>query len=268
METEAHIELDQYLERAPNPAKNKLRYEWHLERYRFAAKYMQKIERIADVGCGWGFGTEYLNRFGKRVHGFEINPRLVSYASKRFQQSKAKFVVHNILDGPLPEAPYDLICMFEVIEHLEDPNRGLENLKLSLSNKGALVLSTPNFVFGKRSLHPHHAIEFSYLTLKPLLRSHFCNIRYFSQGNGVQRKTYETKLANNIFLNRLRLFDSLNLRRFLPIWMKRPLMDRAIGISQNEILRETINIREEWHVDSRWLLAACSNQKVCHREGP
>ena len=178
MQSEADIDLTTYLARAPNPSKNKARYEWHMERYRFAMRYMEQKGRIADVGCGWGFGTEYLGRFGGQAYGFDINPQLIDYASSRFAHSDIRFEVHNILNGPLPGSPYDLICMFEVIEHLEEPAKGLANLKASLQRDGVLVLSTPNMAENKLDDHPYHSIQFSHSTLEALLHSMFSSSRF------------------------------------------------------------------------------------------
>ena len=265
MKAEALIDLDTYLERAPNPQAKGLRFEWHMKKYYLAEKILRKIHRVADVGCGWGFGAGWLSNHAEHIFGFDINPALIPYARQKFSAPNIQFQVHDILNGPLPGRPFDLICMFEVIEHLEDPDLALRNIKNSLSQGGHFLLSTPNVLDDEtaehESFHPHHCSEFNVASFAQLLNDHFQRIDKYSQGVKRLRKKYEGISRTSPFLSILRKLDPLKLRTYISPKIRKTIESRAVGISYEEVLRDDIEIVDGWHEESIWLLADCQHRK-------
>jgi len=94
--------------------------------------------RIADVGCGRGWLTQLLSRFGE-VTGFD---RSVTEAKKRYPS--INFVECDILE--IPPDDFDVAVCSEVIEHVrkEDQPKLIETLFSILRPGGALILTTPN----------------------------------------------------------------------------------------------------------------------------
>lgn len=259
MRAEANIDLETYMERAPDPLKNRVRYEWHLERYRFAAAHFQGQEKIADLGCGWGFGTEFLARSGGQVCGFDINPSIVEHASRRFRQSDVRFEVHDIMDGPLPGGAYDLICMFEVIEHLEDPGLGLASIRASLQQGGVLLLSTPNALAIKKGSHPYHSTEFTPKSFESVLRSHFKSVTMFSQGTSEDIQEPRTSAATKTIIELVRSAQALSAGRFILGSIREQIGNRISESAQQNVDRQDlIRITEGQSESATWLLAACS----------
>jgi SAM-dependent methyltransferase len=94
--------------------------------------------RIADVGCGRGWLTQLLSRFGE-VTGFD---RSTIEAKKRYPS--LRFVECDILR--LPSDTFDVAVCSEVIEHVrtEEQPKLVESLFSILRQGGTLIMTTPN----------------------------------------------------------------------------------------------------------------------------
>jgi SAM-dependent methyltransferase len=69
-----------------------------------------------DVGCGVGVMSAWLARSVPRVVGVDISPRSIDLASKLWDAPD--FVVSDLPAGPLPPGEFDLVTMFDVLEHV------------------------------------------------------------------------------------------------------------------------------------------------------
>jgi 2-polyprenyl-3-methyl-5-hydroxy-6-metoxy-1,4-benzoquinol methylase len=96
--------------------------------------------RLLDVGCGTGWFLEVAKDQGYMVTGVEIGKELAQYTSK-----KLGVTVHTV---PLTELPatevFDVITLFDVLEHVRDPGALLESLREHLNPGGIGLLFTPN----------------------------------------------------------------------------------------------------------------------------
>ncbi len=70
-----------------------------------------------DIGCGIGVMTDWLAQSVDRVSGIDISPRNIRIACAL--STRPRFSVCAIPDDPLPTGPFDLITLFDVLEHLE-----------------------------------------------------------------------------------------------------------------------------------------------------
>lgn len=94
--------------------------------------------KLLDVGCGPGYFLSYLQDNGVDAKGLEVTPDLVKYCQKRGLNVESHDLAEEI-DGT-----YDVIVMFDVLEHLYDPIDLLEKARNKLKPGGYLVLYTPN----------------------------------------------------------------------------------------------------------------------------
>lgn len=93
---------------------------------------------VLDVGCGDGTFLSLLSE-NWRKSGVELN-------LERAEQAKAKGIdvtICDILDADFPQR-FDLITMYEVIEHLYRPAEVLRKARSMLVSDGLLVISTPD----------------------------------------------------------------------------------------------------------------------------
>lgn len=99
-----------------------------------------KIKKVLDVGCGNGFMLSYLNKkFNK--FGIDNDDLAIEHAKKFADIRKA-----DLNKGIKINKKFDLIILYHVIEHLEEPINFLKQIiKKNLSKGGYLVIGTPDF---------------------------------------------------------------------------------------------------------------------------
>lgn len=88
-----------------------------------------KADKILDVGCGEGFTIQILKEknIGTAREGIDVLPEAVEVAKKNIPDEE--FKVGSIYDLPYKDNSFDLVLCMEVLEHLEDPQVALQELK-------------------------------------------------------------------------------------------------------------------------------------------
>ena len=97
--------------------------------------------QIADVGCGAGVMTDFLTRFGD-VIGVDFSTAAIEAARK--WAPRAEFRAGGV--EALPAPTYDLITLFDVLEHIPARDRPalISALRGKLKPDGLLFFSTPH----------------------------------------------------------------------------------------------------------------------------
>lgn len=105
----------------------------------------KRIDSILDVGCGEGFTLSRFknNGIGKKLEGIEYLQDAIDLGKKTYPD--IKITKGSIYELPYKDNSFDLVLCTEVLEHLEDPARGLR--ELARVSKKYLVISVPNEPF-------------------------------------------------------------------------------------------------------------------------
>jgi len=84
--------------------------------------------RVLEVGCGEGFSTQRLRAMlpQAELHACDVEERLVAAAQANNPQ--IPITLQSIYELHAQDPLYDLVLAMEVLEHLEDPTRGLKEL--------------------------------------------------------------------------------------------------------------------------------------------
>jgi len=98
-----------------------------------------RYSSVLDVGCGTGEFLLDIRRSGVEVHGLEPSPFAAGYAA-----SLGLDVFQGTVAAYRPERSFDLITLWNVIEHMPDPSGDLARLRDLLAPAGAVVILTPN----------------------------------------------------------------------------------------------------------------------------
>jgi SAM-dependent methyltransferase len=97
--------------------------------------------RVLEIGCGQGgFGA----RIAKQANylGVESDSQSCSVAAKRVEQVGGR-VVHGDVSLVDVNEKFDLVCAFEVVEHIEDDVAALSDWLKWLSPGGSILVSVP-----------------------------------------------------------------------------------------------------------------------------
>ncbi len=92
--------------------------------------------RILDIGCGLGFLLSALSN-GWEKHGVEVSQFAVAKADK--------YAVIRDTTYNYPDDYFNVVVMYNVIEHLGQPEKMIKEVRRILKPNGHLVLTTPDF---------------------------------------------------------------------------------------------------------------------------
>jgi len=99
-------------------------------------------KRMLDFGCGLGRLCEVAREYG--IHTIGIESDACARETARRHADFGVFTNLDELEGTAPETRFDMIVMWEVVEHLREPWKELQRLRKLLKHNGWLVLTTPN----------------------------------------------------------------------------------------------------------------------------
>lgn len=106
---------------------------------------------ILDVGSSLGLFLAVARDRGWHSTGLEISPPAADYARRTFG---IPVIEASFEDHAFPETTrFDVVTLWEVIEHLTDPLAALKKAYRVLHDDGLIVLGTPNVE------HPYHLVR-------------------------------------------------------------------------------------------------------------
>ena len=152
--------------------------------YRIVSKVVSG--KVVDIGFGTGFGMHLLAQ-NAEVTGYEVDKGGIDFAESVFPY--LTFKQGDIREGI--EGKYDFVIMIDVIEHIRQDKKALENAKAMLKPGGKLILSTPNRLSRYRK-SKNHIREYAPKELEGILK------RIFSV---VELKDYQLKQLVNEYEN-------------------------------------------------------------------
>ena len=107
----------------------------------------QKLKnfKILDIGCGGGLISESLAKLGAKVTGIDFVENNIKEAKSHALKKKLKidYYVQDLENLNLNNK-FDLIILFEVLEHLNNWDKSLIKIKKFLKKNGILIISTIN----------------------------------------------------------------------------------------------------------------------------
>ena len=185
--------------------------------------------RVIDFGCATGYLAYLLKQKGCVVTGVEINEQAASIAEEYCERViVCDLDITRLLDI-LPKQTFDVAVFGDVLEHLRDPWRILQETKELLLPQGYVVASIPNIAHGAIRLSLLQG-KFDYQELGILDNTH---LRFFT------RKTVEELFEKSGYLSEI--VD----RTHLPILENSPLIPSLeLNYLDNKLVEEIQNARE------------------------
>lgn len=147
----------------------------HLNRYATAKPYC-KDAKVLDAACGQGYGSYLMKCWGaKEVDGIDISEEAVSQAKKIFKADGLNYIQHTVESLPYEDNTFDLVVSLETIEHVDDVDSFLKEIKRVLKPDGVVVLSCPNdnYYFQNDNFdNPYHKRAYTFFEFRELAERH------------------------------------------------------------------------------------------------
>ena len=100
---------------------------------------------VLDLGCGGGLVCEPLARLGGNITGIDFVENNIKAAKIHALQNDLKInYLNQSIEKLNLKKKYDLILMFEVLEHLENWEKAIKDIKQNLKRNGIIIFSTIN----------------------------------------------------------------------------------------------------------------------------
>lgn len=159
------------------------------------------VNKILEVGCGYGADLDVFRRKGFTVAGTEAS-------LTRAQSCRARGL--NVFDCPTDTfdpiqhlAPFDLAYSIHVLEHIVDPGPHIRNLAALIRDGGYLYIQVPHLMYEVNVVHRCHSAvhcnSFSPRSLALLLQAHGFAVLRIQADNNVHILARKTGAVTSAF---------------------------------------------------------------------
>lgn len=197
---------------------------------------------VLEIGTGTGYGVEV------------IAPKTVRYVTLDKHRPAGLPELPNVEYRqavvpplPFPDASFDCVVSFQVIEHIRDDAAFVREVRRVLRPGGRFIVSTPNRPMSL-TRNPWHVREYDAREFRELLGREFCRVEALGVAGSERVMAYYEK--NREGVRRITRFDPLDLQHRLPRWMLRipyDLMNRLNRrrlLTQNDELTRSIRMED------------------------
>jgi len=135
--------INEYYSEAKNTHAPTIR-ESYLHTAKSQVQLIKKYKRgtsLLDVGCAQGFFLFNASKVGYTTKGVELSQDAVAYAKREFGLDVEAKPFEQLR---FPENSFDVVTLWQVLEHLPYPLTTLKEIHRLLKPRGLLVVSTPN----------------------------------------------------------------------------------------------------------------------------
>ena len=232
-------------ERMIPPEENEISFVFarHKFAYQYTANFV-KDKHVLDVGCGTGYGCGIMSKTAQYVCGIDYDSSTLNYCAQNYKNHKTDFVQMAATSLALRKN-FDVVVSFQVIEHIENSSKYIDQLKRVTKQGGLIIISTPNVkqTHSSTVTSPFHTNEFDLKSFKELIKHNFSSYEILGIGYA----------KHNFFRS---AFQSLPLYRWGKILKRKSnikkIADKAMNLTSFTINRTNLE-------SSLDILAYCKN---------
>lgn len=155
----------------------------HLHRYAIASNYA-KDKVVLDIASGEGYGSNLLSKIASYVYGVDIDKNTVEKAKFKYKSKNLKFLSGSTSRIPIEDNSIDLVVSYETIEHHEEHDQMMFEIKRVLKDDGMLIISSPDKLYYTDLANfnnEHHKKELYKGEFKSLIHQNFSFVQLLTQ---------------------------------------------------------------------------------------
>ena len=178
-------------------------YLFHVATYNFCRPYIDG-KFVLDFGCGSGYGTHLLSQYCKEITGVDISEDAIRFAGANYCNDNLTYrQIDDIQTTPLPypDASFDTVISFQVMEHIEQTRKYLDEIRRVLKDDGVVVIATPDrrtrLFRGQKPWNEYHVREYGPQEFRALVQRSFADYELFgmtARENVIQIELKRTRL--------------------------------------------------------------------------
>lgn len=137
--------------------------------------------KILNVGVATGATTKMLENFGEVV-SVEYDNECCQFLKN---QLNIEAIEASLTDLPFDDNTFDLVCAFDVIEHIEDDDKAVMEINRVLKIGGNFVITVPayNFLWSNHDIINHHYRRYTSSNLSAKIQNSNLKISFKSYFN-------------------------------------------------------------------------------------
>lgn len=118
-------------------AEHALRVPWLMEN-------LSPTRKILDIGCGAGMLANTLAKNGHQVTGIDLSETSLHVARTHDDSQSVRYLNANAFSLPFNDVEFDVVCVMDILEHVEEPYLVIGEAARVLKPKGMLFFHTVN----------------------------------------------------------------------------------------------------------------------------
>lgn len=208
-----------------------------LKAYEMARPYIR--ENVLELGCGEGRGIHLILDKLNKYSGIDKNQTTIKQLKSSYPQYT--FIQNEFPPVNFPDASFETVISFQVIEHIKNDKQYLEQIFRILKPGGVALLSTPNAPM-TLSRNPWHEREYTATELHQLCSKIFDDV--VIQGITGNAKVMEYYEKNKQSVNRTLRFDVFNMHHRLPNSVLRIPYEILNRLNRNKLQKQSPKLVE------------------------
>jgi len=165
----------------------------HLHRYAMVKTYV-KGKTVLDIASGEGYGSNLLKEEASCVFGIDVDNVTIEKAKLKYKKDNLFFIQGSTSAIPLDDNSVDVVVSFETIEHHDEHEEMMEEIKRVLKPEGLTIISTPDKYYYSDFTGFNNEFH-----VKELYKEDFVNLIY--------KKFKNTQLLNQKYANGISLIQ-------------------------------------------------------------
>lgn len=218
----------------------------HIHRYAIAGEFVEN-KQVLDIACGEGYGSNLLIEKASAVTGVDIDPKTIERAQRKYNNSKLNFLTGDVRNIPCTDNIFDIVISFETLEHIEEHNEMMAEIKRVLKPDGLLIISTPDKYFhsdAKTIKSKFHVKELYKEEFGSLIKQFFSNVIFLQQKSMFCSAILPAENSEHLFFyegdfQKIEKSDSLN-----PVFYIAIASDREIQVPAGSIFNSSWSFQD------------------------
>jgi len=214
-----------------------IRKQWIFDKIN---KFMSPPANVLEVGCGTGVVSSFLAEKGYRVTGCEYYQEAIDIAWPGFRIIRGD--ANNI---PFEDNHFDIVGLFDVIEHFEDDKKPLQEAARVVRRGGIVIVTVParQELWSHIDEHSFHKRRYNKkslqdtllaVQLRPLAIEYIFMSLYFPMKYMRRRKKYtQNQFRINTIINAL-LTKIFGIERVMSRWLPFPIGTSLLAVAQKQ----------------------------------